>query len=77
MEFNNHIKQPLLAALALNGIFLIVGVILKGGNYCSLDDFFMASVMTGAYGGGLDPHLYFVNVIYGYILMPFYTLSLV
>ena len=74
MELNRHIKRPLLTALALNAIFLIIGVILNGGEYCSLDDFFMASVMTGAYGGGLDPHFYFVNVIYGYILMPFYTL---
>lgn len=74
MELNKHIKQPLLVALALNGIFLIISIILNGSRYCSLDDFFMAAVMTGAYGGGLDPHLYFVNVIYGYILMPFYTL---
>lgn len=75
MERNQYIKHPLLSALGLNAIFLLVSIILGSGKYCSLDDFFMASVLTGAYGGGLDPHLYFVNVAFGYLLMPFYSLA--
>ncbi len=40
----------------------------------SLDDYFMSSVLTGAYGGEYDVHMYFVNAAYGYFLKPFYWL---
>ena len=47
---------------------------LGGWKYESLDDFFMHSVLTGAYGGEYDIHLYFVNAIYGVFLWPFYKI---
>ena len=33
----------------------------------------MSAVLTGAYGGEYDVHMYFINVVYGYFLRPFYT----
>lgn len=40
----------------------------------SLDDFFMSSIVTGAYGGGFDPHILFVNGAFAFFLKPFYAL---
>ena len=51
-----------------------MSLILGGWKYESLDDFFMHSVLTGAYGGEYDIHLYFVNAIYGVFLWPFYKI---
>ena len=34
----------------------------------------MSSVLTGAYGGEYDVHMYFVGAAYGYFLKPFYWL---
>ena len=66
--------MPFLFALGMNVIILAVCLILGNGKYSSLDDYFMSSVLTGAYGSEYDVHLYFINVIYGYFLKPFYIL---
>ena len=58
----------------MNVVILVISLILGNGKYNSLDDYFMSSVLTGAYGGEYDVHLYFVNVLYGYFLKPFYIL---
>ena len=73
MRLVNLRKQPLFTALLANIIFLIASLLLNGIKYESLDDYFMHSVLTGAYGGEYDVHLYFVNAIYGYFLRPFFT----
>lgn len=66
---------PLLVAVCMNAIVLAGSLLLGNGKYSSLDDYFMSSVLTGAYGGKYDVHLYFINVLYGYFLKPFYALS--
>ena len=53
---------------------LAICIIAGTGKFDSLDDYFMSSVLTGAYGGEYDVHMYFVNAIYGYFLRPFYSL---
>ena len=67
-------RSPLFLALLLNLFFLALyfafGIIRHG----SLDDYFMSSVLTGAYGGTYDVHTYFVGSAYGYFLKPFYWL---
>ena len=67
-------RSPLFLALLLNLFFLALyfafGIIRHG----SLDDYFMSSVLTGAYGGAYDIHTYFVGSAYGYFLKPFYWL---
>ena len=40
----------------------------------AIDDYFMAAVLTSAHGSDYNPHLLFVNVIYGYALLPLYHL---
>lgn len=67
-------RSPLFLALLLNLFFLALyfafGIVRHG----SLDDYFMSSVLTGAYGGAYDVHTYFVGSAYGYFLKPFYWL---
>ena len=67
-------RSPLFLALSLNLFFLTLyfafGIVRHG----SLDDYFMSSVLTGAYGGAYDVHTYFVGSAYGYFLKPFYWL---
>ena len=64
--------KPLLVAFCMNVVVLSICLFLGNGKYSSLDDYFMSSVLTGAYGGEYDVHLYFINVVYGYFLKPFY-----
>ena len=68
------IRKPVILALLLNLFFLLLyfafGIVKHG----SLDDYFMSSVLTGAYGASYDVHMYFVNAAYGYFLKPFYLL---
>ena len=65
--------SPLFAALCLNIVVLAVALVFGDREFSSRDDFFMSAVLTGAYGGEYDVHMYFVNVVYGYFLRPFYT----
>ena len=74
MEIARLKNKPLLLALAANAVVLTLSLILGGWKYESLDDFFMHSVLTGAYGGEYDIHLYFVNAVYGVFLWPFYKI---
>lgn len=66
--------KPLLFVLLGNAVVLTLSLILVGWNYESLDDYFMHSVLVGAYSGEYDIHLYFVNAIYGVFLWPFYKI---
>ena len=67
-------KSPLFLALCLNLFFLFLYFAFGQVRYGSLDDYFMSSVLTGAYGSQYDVHTYFVNSAYGYFLKPFYWL---
>lgn len=66
--------SPFVVALGMNLIFLALCLALGNGKFESLDDYFMSAVLTGAYGGEYDVHMYFINVVYGYFLKPFYIL---
>ena len=65
--------SSLFVALCLNIVVLVVALVFGDREFSSRDDFFMSAVLTGAYGGEYDVHMYFVNVVYGYFLRPFYT----
>lgn len=67
-------KSPLFYALCVNFLFLLLYFAFGQIRHGSLDDYFMSSVLTGAYGSKYDVHLYFVNSVYGYFLKPFYML---
>lgn len=72
--FKKISASPLFLALCVNVVALAISLVIGSGKFCSLDDYFMSSVLTGAYGGEYDVHMYFVNVVYGYLLRPFYML---
>lgn len=64
----------ILASIFINVFFLALCLFFGNLRYGALDDFFMAGVLTGIHGDAYNPHLYFVNVLYGYALLPFYHL---
>lgn len=70
MLYNNRI----VLAYGLNTVFLLLCLGIGGLHYGCLDDFFMAAIVTGAYGGQFDAHTLFVNGVYAYFLKPFYSL---
>lgn len=59
-------------AILINLFFLILILVFCDMKYEVSDDFVMASIMSGAYGTSPNPQMIFVNVILGYILLPFY-----
>lgn len=68
------LKSNLRIALAINSIFFLLLVCFCDFKYEVSDDFIMASIVSGAYGGTPNPHMIFVNVIIGYLLIPLYNI---
>ena len=64
----------ILATIFINAFFLALCLFFGDLRYGALDDFFMAGVLTGIHGNAYNPHLYFVNALYGYALLPLYHL---
>ena len=67
-------RYSLISALCLNIFFFLLYLAFGVVRHGSLDDYFMSSVLTGAYGAEYDVHMYFVNSAYGYFLKPLYLL---
>lgn len=68
------IKRALTYSLAINLFFLLLCLIFGDLKFGTVDDYFMAARLTGALGTDYNPHLIFVNAIYGYALLPLYHL---
>lgn len=66
--------SKVLVALGISLVFFAVFAFLGVFRYGALDDYFMSTVLTGAYGSEFDPHLVFVNGALAYCLMPLYYL---
>lgn len=72
-EDRNHLC--IIAALAVNVFYLVVSFAFCGKPYFgAVDDYFMARTLEGVFGDSYNVHLTFVNVLYGYLLLPFYHL---
>lgn len=71
---NKSVLSPFNVALGINVFFLVLFTFLGIFRYGALDDYFMSTVLTGAYGSEFDPHLVFVNGVLAYCLMPLYCL---
>ena len=67
-------KRALLYSVAINLFFLVLCLVFGDIKFGAIDDYFMAAVLTGAHGTDYNPHLLFVNAIYGYALLPLYHL---
>ena len=59
-------------SIFINTLFLVCILIFCDIKYEVSDDFVMASIISGAYGNGYNPHLIFINILWGYMLLPFY-----
>jgi hypothetical protein len=68
------IKRTLIFSVAINLFFLALCLIFGDLKFGAIDDYFMAARLTGALGTEYNPHLIFVNAIYGYALLPLYHL---
>ena len=70
MPFKRAIAYSVVINLFFLGLCLFFGDLKFG----AIDDYFMAARLTGALGTEYNPHLIFVNAIYGYALLPLYHL---
>ena len=67
-------KRAFLYSAVINLFFLVLCLVFGDIKFGAIDDYFMAAVLTGAHGTDYNPHLLFVNAIYGYALLPLYHL---
>ena len=67
-------KRALTYSVIINLFFLGLCLIFGDLKFGAIDDYFMAARLTGALGTDYNPHLIFVNSIYGYALLPLYYL---
>ena len=67
-------KRAFLYSAIVNLFFLVLCLVFGDIKFGAVDDYFMAAVLTGAHGSDYNPHLLFVNAIYGYALLPLYHL---
>ena len=67
-------KRAFLYSVVINLFFLTLCLVFGDIKFGAIDDYFMAAVLTGAHGTDYNPHLLFVNAIYGYALLPLYHL---
>ena len=65
-------KNNWLWAIGLNLTFFISILLFCDIKYEVSDDFVMSTIISGAYGNGYNPHLMFINILWGYFLLPFY-----
>ena len=73
----NLVKQTIerhtfISAILLNSVFLMLVLVFCEIKYETSDDYIMAAIMSGAYSGTPNPHMIYINIIWGYILLPFY-----
>lgn len=67
-------KSDIYLAILINVLFLSSILLFCDIKYEVSDDFVMASIMSGAYGDAPNPHMIFVNILWGYLMLPFYYL---
>ena len=67
-------RRAITYSIAINLFFLALCLIFGDIKFGAIDDYFMAARLSGALGTDYNPHLIFVNAIYGYALLPLYHL---
>lgn len=71
---HKRVLSPFGVALCISAFFATLFASIGVFRYGALDDYFMSTILTGAYGSEFDPHLVFVNGALAYCLWPFYYL---
>ena len=75
MKMHSVKYSAVIVAFAINLFILLVCVIGGGKFYLGVsDDYFMARILEGVYGDSYNVRMTFVNVLYGYALLPLYNL---
>ena len=67
-------KYAIYCTIVVNIFFLALCLIFGILRFGAADDYFMARILEGVYGNEYNVHLVFVNVVYGYVLLPLYHL---
>lgn len=67
-------RRAITHSIAINLFFLALCLIFGDLKFGAIDDYFMAARLSGALGTDYNPHLIFVNALYGYALLPLYHL---
>ena len=71
----NGLLRPVVVAYGVNIFFLLICLLCGEKFFFSVsDDYFMARILEGGYGDSYNVHMAFVNVLYGYALLPLYYL---
>lgn len=65
-------KHTFLTAVVMNITFLVLVLLFCEVKYETSDDYIMSAIMAGDFGDKPNPHLIFINIIWGYLLLPFY-----
>lgn len=76
MKRNQYIyriwNSDIFLAVMINTVFILSILLFCDIKYEVSDDFVMSAIMSGAYGNQPNPHLIFINILWGYLLLPFY-----
>lgn len=67
-------KYAICCTIVVNIFFLALCLSFGIQRFGAADDYFMARILEGVYGNEYNIHLVFVNVVYGYVLLPLYYL---
>lgn len=67
-------RHAIYCSFFVNLFFLTICLVFGIHRFGAADDYFMARILEGVYGNEYNIHLVFVNVVYGYILLPLYHL---
>lgn len=61
-------------SIGINSVFLILIIVFCDMKYEVSDDYMMDAVLSGGFDNFVNPYLLFSNLIYGWLLKPFYIL---
>ena len=74
VKFRRIFHSNIRISILINFFFFVLLPLFCDLKYEVSDDFIMASILSGAFGESQNPQMIFVNVLIGYVLMPFYRL---
>jgi len=74
LNFKKNVKNKYFICFLLNLLFLLAALVFAETKYEVSDDFVMETILSGAYSTEPNPHMLFVNILYGYLLKPLYYL---
>ena len=71
---NAKLNYNLITSIFINVVIFLCMIILGDVKFETSDDFVMQSIVSGAYSGNPNPHMMFINVLYGKVLAVLYNI---